>query len=101
MSCFGILPKSFLVYAHYQGLQSKSRFLFVAGMPFFVMTVLPIGAGLLGLIPENFASIILGVAIANGAASSGDILLSAIHLRRIPHGTVMFGSYYGTVKGAD
>ena len=98
MSYFGVLPKSFLVYASYQGLQSRERFLFVAGMPLFAMTVLPIGAGLSGLIPGEFISIALGVAIINGMASSGDVLISAIHLKRDPRNAMLFGSYYGTPR---
>ena len=95
-SYFGFLPKSFLAYAAYLGLLSRSRFLFIAAMPFFVITMLPIGAGLLGWIPENIVPIALGAAILNGMASSGDMLISAIHLKRVPRNAMLFGSYYGT-----
>jgi hypothetical protein len=95
-SYFGFLPKSFLAYAAYLGLLSRSRFLFIAAMPFFVITVLPIGAGLLGWLPENLVPIALGAAILNGMASSGDMLISAIHLKRVPRNAMLFGSYYGT-----
>lgn len=95
-SYFGFLPKSFLAYASYLGLLSRSRFLFIAAMPFFVITVLPIGVGLLGWLPENLVPIALGAAILNGMASSGDMLISAIHLKRVPRNAMLFGSYYGT-----
>lgn len=95
-SYIGVLPKSFLVYASYQGLQTRSMLLLTLLAPFSILTVLPIAACWMGTLPKDWISAAIGVAIINGMAASGDLIQTLVVIRKIPSGAMIRGEYYGT-----
>jgi hypothetical protein len=73
-------------YAHYEGVLSRNQFLRVGGLPFLVLSLLPIGlmALLVGRLPPEAQLVLAAVSLVNGAASSGDLLGILLVLSQIP-----------------
>lgn len=95
-SYIGVLPKSFLVYASYQGIQTRSTLILTLLAPFALLTVLPIAACLMDVLPKDWVSVAIGILIINGMAASGDLIQTALVIKNIPSSAMIHGEYYGT-----
>ena len=62
----GVLPKSFLIYASYQGTQSRTRVLVTLVAPFLVLTVGLFAASVFGWIPDAWIPMAFGIVMLNG-----------------------------------
>lgn len=93
-SYVGLLPKSFLVYASYQGMQARNTLLLTLFAPFVLLTAFPVAACLTDVLPGSWISAAIGISIINGMAASGDLIL-AILVLRIPRGAMIQGHHYG------
>ena len=86
---FGFYPKVLGCYAHYDGQIPRNRYVIIAALPFLVLTAVPLAlvAGL-RLDYEYLTELI----IANGLASSLDVLTVAIILKETPQRSVLMNS---------
>ena len=93
-SFFGILPKSFLIYASYQGTQSRARLTITLLTPFLVLTLGMLAACKAGLIPASWMPMASGIALLNGMAAAGDLILTWIVMTKIPAGARIAGDFF-------
>jgi hypothetical protein len=86
---FGFYPKVLGCYAHYDGHIPRNRYVIVAALPFLILTIIPLAlvAGF-GLDHRSLTALV----IANGLASSLDLLTIVIVLRETPRRSVLMNS---------
>ncbi len=78
----GVWPSMGLFYAHYDGPQSRSRFLLVLLMPFLVLTL---GLWLVDLLfPSGWGGVLGALSILNALFAGGDLLGAAIIAAQVP-----------------
>jgi len=92
-SLVGILPKGFMAYASYQGEQSRQRLIATLLAPLAALTFLPFLFA--SFAPPVIVTFLPGLSILNGVASAGDILLTFMAIRMIPHDAICHGEYFG------
>lgn len=92
-SIVGVLPKSFLCYAAYNGEHSRGRAIVILLAPLVMLTVAPYAVST--LVPVDWVPFLASLSIINGLAASGDVLLTYQVLKTIPSSAVLHGEYYG------
>lgn len=92
-SVVGVLPRSFLFYAAYNGEHSRSRTIVMLLAPFVVLTIVPYVVST--MVPAEWVPFLASLSIINGLAASGDMLLTYQVLKTIPPSAVLHGEYYG------
>lgn len=92
-SMVGVLPKSFLIYAAYNGEHSRARAIGILLTPLAVLTVAPYAMST--MVPLTWVPFLAWISLFNGVAASGDVLLALRVLRAIPSSAVLHGEYYG------
>jgi hypothetical protein len=92
-SVVGMLPKSFLFYASYNGEQSRARLAWTLVAPIVFLTILPLAIS--RSVPEPVVPFLATLSIMNGLAASGDVLLIFKLFREIPRGARIHGEYFG------
>lgn len=92
-SVVGVLPKSGLFYASYNGEQSRARLAWTLVAPLVFLTILPLVIS--RAVPESAVPFLAGLSILNGFGASGDVLLIVKLVREIPRGARIHGEYFG------
>jgi hypothetical protein len=95
LSYLGFLPKQGLFYASYLGVVTRRRFLVMALLPFFLLTVVPYC--LAPYMSPTWRAVMTAVSVLNGMAASGDLWIVLQVLRRIPRGAFVQGEWYGSI----
>lgn len=85
----GAWPKRFLFYAHYSGRLTRERFLAVFAMPTLIITVLPLAAAAIGLLPPNVALPAMWFSTWNAFFACGDYLGIALIFFQLPRGATV------------
>ena len=86
---FGFYPRAFAFYADYRGIITRRRYIFISIFPFLMLTLIPLAmVVILKLEPRYSVEIML----ANGLASTGDVLTVLFIVKHAPNRSLLINS---------
>ncbi len=86
---FGLYPKGFGFYAHYNGQIPRSRYIIVAALPFLILTAIPITIVAGFRLDHKYLTEII---FANGLVSAVDVLTIILILKETPQHSALINS---------
>lgn len=99
---FGFYPKAVAFYAHYSGVITWNRYIFISLFPFLILTVIPLAIMIVFNLKLNY---IVEIIFANGLASAGDVLTTLTIIKQVPKRSILVNSgiktYWKPVANTD